>query len=135
MFSLLVALAAAFPPADTAAIYKAAGFKPNGRGWIGCDAADPGWPRSDFSIEAIDLGGDGKPEAIVTEGNSACYGGDEMAFTIVARQPDGSWRRIGGSTGGAVPLKTRHNGWLDLEYGGPGLQKHPVMRFDGKAYR
>lgn len=127
--------AASFNPADTAAIYKAAGFATKGKTIIGCDAADPNWPRSSFNIEAIDLNGDGKPEAIVSEGNAACYGQDEMGFTILARNPDASWRKVGGNTGGALPLKTRHNGWLDLEYGGPGVQKQPVLRFDGKIYR
>lgn len=129
------AMAAAFNPADTAAIYKAAGFTMKGKTIIGCDAADPGWPRSSFNIEAIDLNADGKPEAIVSEGNTACYGRDEMGFTILARNPDGSWRKIGQNSGGTMPLKTRHNGWLDIEYGGPGMQKQPVLRFDGKAYK
>ena len=131
----LLAAAPAFSPAETAAIYKAAGFTVKGKTIIGCDASDPGWPRSNFSIEAIDLNDDGKAEAIVTEGNIACYGGDETGFNIMARNPDGSWRRIGSATGGTMPLKTRHNGWRDIEYGGPGLQKHPVMRFNGKTYQ
>jgi hypothetical protein len=125
----------AFSATDTAAIYKAAGFTMKGRTIVGCDAADASWPRSDFNIEAIDLGGDGKPEAIVSEGNVACYGRDEMGFTILARNPDGSWRKLAQNTGGTAPLKTRHNGWLDIEYGGPGMQKHPVLRYDGKIYK
>jgi hypothetical protein len=124
-----------FTPAESAAIYTAAGFKMKGKTISGCDAADPGWPRSSFSIEAIDLSGDGKPEAIVTEGNIACYGRDEMGFTILANGPDGKWRVLARDNGGTMPLKTRHNGWLDIEYGGPGMQKHPVLRYDGKVYK
>jgi hypothetical protein len=124
-----------FSPAESAAIYTAAGFKVKGKTIGGCDAADPGWPRSSFSIEAIDLNGDGKAEAIVTEGNVACYGRDEMGFTILARAPDGKWRVLARDTGGTMVLKTKHNGWLDIEYGGPGMQKHPVLRFDGKVYK
>jgi hypothetical protein len=30
-------------------------------------------------------------------------------------------------------LKTRHNGWLDTEYGGPSMQKQPVLRWNGKT--
>ncbi len=127
--------AAPFSPADTAAIYKAAGLAMKGKAIVDCAAADPTWPRSRFDIEAIDLSGDGKPEAVLSEGNIACYGRDETAFTILARNPDGSWRKLVQNTGGIMPLKTRHNGWLDIEYGGPGLQKQPVMRFDGKVYR
>jgi predicted carbohydrate-binding protein with CBM5 and CBM33 domain len=130
-----LAAAAGFGAADTAAIYKAAGFAMKGKTMTGCDAADPNWPRSSFNIEAIDLNADGKPEAVVSEGNVACYGQDEAGFTILARNPDGSWRKVGASTGGILPLKSRHNGWLDIQYGGPGMQRQPVLRFDGKAYK
>ncbi len=129
------AAAPAFNPADTAAIYKAAGFAMKGKAVVDCAAGNPEWPKSSLFIEAIDLSGDGKPEAILSEGNTACYGRDEMGFTILARNPDGSWRKLGQNTGGTAPLKTRHNGWLDIEYGGPGMQKQPVMRFDGKVYK
>ena len=130
------ALAApAFGPADTAAIYKAAGFKVAGGKVSGCDAADPNWPRSSFNIEAVDLSGDGKSEAILSEGNVACYGRDEMGFWILARNPDGSWRVLAQNSGGTMVLKTRHNGWADVEYGGPGMQKQPVLRYNGKTYQ
>lgn len=137
LISVAVAAATppAFTPAESAAIYTAAGFTVKGKAISGCDAADPGWPRSDFSIEAIDLSGDGKAEAIVTEGNIACYGRDEMGFTILAKAPDGKWRVLARENGGTMILKTRHNGWLDIEYGGPGMQKQPVLRYDGKLYK
>ena len=128
--------APAFGPADTAAIYKAAGFKvAGGKVSGGCDAADPNWPRSDYSIEAVDLSGDGKPEAILSESNVACYGGTETGFWILARNPDGSWRVLAQETGGTIVLKSRHNGWADVEYGGPGMQKQPVLRYNGKTYQ
>lgn len=130
-----IAAAPAFSPTETAAIYKAAGFKVQGSKVIGCDATDPNWPRSSFSVEAIDLSGDGKPEAIVTEGNTACYGRDEMGFTVLAKNPDGSWRKLVAKSGNTLVLKTRHNGWLDIEYGGPGMQKQPVLRWNGKTYK
>lgn len=130
-----IAAPADFTPAETAAIYRAAGFKVQGGKVIGCDAADPGWPRSSFFIEAVDLDGDGKPEAIVTEGNVACYGRDEQGFTVLARSPDGSWRKLAVESGTPLVLKSRRNGWLDIEYGGPGMQKQPVLRWNGKAYR
>lgn len=126
--------APAFSPADTAAIYTAAGFKVEGSKVIGCDAADPSWPRSHFSIEAVDLDADGKPEAIVSEGNVACYGRDEQGFTVMARNPDGTWRRLAQRSGVTFVLKTRTKGWLDIEYGGPGMQTQPVLRWNGKTY-
>ena len=130
-----LAAAPAFSATDTAAIYKAAGFAMKGRAIVGCDAADASWPRSDFAIEAVDLNGDGKPEALVNEGNTACYGNTDNGFTVVARDAGGVWRKLGGAVGMPVPLKTRHAGWLDIEVGGPGMGKMPVIRFDGKGYR
>ena len=124
----------AFSPAETAAIYEAAGFTVQGDKVIGCDAADPSWPRSSFFIEAVDLSGDGKPEAIVSEGNIACYGGDEQAFTVLAKNADGTWRKLVAGSGGTLVLTTRHAGWLDIEYGGPGMQKQPVLRWNGTTY-
>jgi hypothetical protein len=62
-----------------------------------------------FFIEAVDLSGDGKPEAIVSEGNIACYGGDEQAFTVLAKNADGT-RRL-------------RSGERDRVDGGPGTVK------------
>lgn len=129
-----VAETPAFTPAETAAIYKAAGFTVEGSKIIGCDATDPGWPRSNFFIEAVDLNADGKPEAIVSEGNIACYGGDEQGFNVLARNPDGTWRRLAAQSGVTLVLKTRHKGWLDIEYGGPGMQVQPVLTWNGTSY-
>jgi hypothetical protein len=102
---------------------------------IGCDATDPNWPRSRFFIEAVDLSGDGKPEAIVTESNTACYGRDEQGFTVLAKSRDDTWRKLAAGSDATLVLKTRHNGWLDIEYGGSGMQKQPVLRWNGKTYR
>lgn len=129
------ALAApAFSPAETAAIYKGAGFKMKGKAVVDCAAADPSWPRSSIVVEPVDLNGDGTPEAFVTEGNIACYGRDEQGFTIVAKNPDGSWRKLGGSTGVPSAMKTRTKGWADVQKGGPGFARMPVMRWTGAAY-
>lgn len=130
----VVAATPAFTPAETAAIYKAAGFTVEGSKVIGCDATDPGWPRSDFFIEAVDLNADGKPEAIVSEGNIACYGRDEQGFNILAQNPDGTWRRLAAGSGVTLVLRTRHKGWLDIEYGGPGMQQQPVLKWNGTSY-
>lgn len=123
-----------FAAADITAIYKAAGFKPQGKGWSGCDAADPGWPRSQFFIEAVDLNGDGKLEAFVGEGNVACYGRNEQGFTIVARDAAGKWRKLGGGSGVPTALPSQTRGWADIQAGGPGFARLPVMRWTGTAY-
>jgi len=143
LFATTLVLAAAtahaegpsFPAAETAAIYQAAGFTVQGDKISGCDATDPEWPRSSFFVEAVDLSGDGKPEAIVSEGNVACYGRDEQGFTILAKGPDGKWRKLATGSGVTLVLKTRTQGWLDVEYGGPGMQQQPVLRWNGTAYR
>jgi len=132
--SAALAEPAAFPPAETAAIYRAAGFTVSGDKVSGCDAAEPEWPRSSFFVEAVDLDGDGKPEAIVSEGNTACYGRDEMGFTILAKGSDGAWHKLATGTGGTLVLKTKTQGWLDIEYGGPGMDRKPVLHWNGKAY-
>jgi len=127
--------APAFSKEETAAIYRAAGFTVQGDNVSGCDAADPAWPRSSFFVEAVDLSGDGRPEAIVSEGNVACYGRDEQGFTILAKRPDGKWHKLATGAGVTRVLKTRTQGWLEVEYGGPGMQEQPVLRWDGAAYR
>lgn len=130
-----IAATPAFSSTETAAIYEAAGFKVQGSKVIGCDAADRDWPRSSFFIEAVDLSGDGKPETIVTEGNTACYGRDERGFIVLAKNPDGNRRKLAAGSGATLVLKTRHNGWLDINYGGPGMQNQPVLRWNGKSYQ
>ena len=127
-------VAGPFPPAETVAIYKGAGFIVRNNLPLGCNTGNPDWPASQFFIEAVDLSGDGKPEAIISEGNIACFGRDEQAFTIVAKNPDGSWRKAGGATGVAVPVDARSNGWRDIEYGSPKLPR-PLLRWNGHDYR
>lgn len=126
--------AAPLTPADEAAAYKAAGLM-NGAGRrTTCADAEPGWPKSELAVEAVDLNADGKPEAFVSESNVACYGNTGSAFTIMSKDAAGKWRRLGGSTGIPTALKTRRMGWADIEVGGPGYGRMPVMRWTGTAY-
>jgi hypothetical protein len=32
-------------------------------------------------------------------------------------------------------LATRETGWIHIEYGGPGMQKQRVLRWNGKTYQ
>ena len=32
-------------------------------------------------------------------------------------------------------LETREIGWIDLAYGGPGMRKQRVLRWNGKTYQ
>jgi hypothetical protein len=121
-------------PADQAAAFKAAGFKKHGTQWQGCE--DPGTAGYiPGNIEIVrDLNGDGHPEAVITEGSIACFGGDEMGYTIVSKQPDQSWKPITDGTGVPVILSTKGvDGWPDIEVAGQGFC-FPVERWNGSSY-
>jgi hypothetical protein len=121
-------------PADQAAAFKAAGFTRHGSQWRACgDPASASY--SPGAIETVrDLNGDGRPEAVITEGSIACFGGDEMGYTIVSQQADQSWKPIASGTGVVQILDTKGMaGWPDLEIGGQGFC-FPVERWNGKAY-
>ena len=91
-------------------------------------------PASSGAATSGDLNGDGRPEAIVTEGGTYCYGNTGTGFWLVSQQADGSWKLITNSQGSAEFLKTRGvGGWPDLLIGGPGFC-FPVQRWNGKAY-
>lgn len=125
------------PAARDAAIFRAAGLKQTKRGWeSGCDDPSAGAAYGPGSIEEMkDLNGDGRPEAVVTEGGSYCYGNTGTAFWLVSQQANGSWKLIYNETGIAEFLKTKGvGGWPDISIGGPGFC-FPVMRWNGAAYK
>jgi hypothetical protein len=134
---ILAALAQAATPqlsaSDKAAAFKAAGFTLKGKQWTGeCDGGGPYTPPALEQVE--DLNGDGRPEAVITEGGSFCYGSTETGFFLVSKQADGSWKKITEDTGIATFLKTKGvGGWPDIEVGGPGFC-FPVQRWNGKEY-
>jgi hypothetical protein len=121
-------------PADQAAAFKAAGFKKAGKQWQAC--GDPGSAGyTPGTIETVrDLNGDGRPEAVITEGSTACFGGDEMGYSIVSKQADQSWKSITAGAGIVTLLGTKGVGnWPDIEIGGQGFC-FPVQRWNGRAY-
>lgn len=138
---LLLATAApitAAPPAlasaDQAAAFRAAGFKRVGNRWQGC--GDPGTASyMPGAIEQVaDLNGDGRPEAVITESSSYCFGMTGMGYTLVSKQADGRWKLIAGGPGVLTVLgKKGVGGWPDLEIGGPGFC-FPVERWNGREY-
>lgn len=124
-------------PARDAAIFRAAGFKQTKRGWeSGCDDPSAGAVYEAGVIDQVkDLNGDGRPEAVVTEGGSYCYGNTGTAFWIVSQQANGSWKAIYNDIGIAEFLPTKGvGGWPDISVGGPGFC-FPVMRWNGTAYK
>jgi hypothetical protein len=124
-------------PTGDAAIFRAAGFRMIAGKWrTECGAETP----ADASYgpgtieERRDLNGDGRPEAVVTEGGTYCYGNTGTGFWIVSQQADGSWKRITNSTGIPDFLKTKGvGGWPDISIGGPGFC-FPVVRWNGREY-
>lgn len=120
-------------PADEAAVFKAAGFKLKGIQWRQCDDPTPTYVPGEIA-EVRDLNGDGRPEAVVTEGGTFCFGNTGMGYTVVSKQVDGSWKKITANMGSATFLPARgKDGWPDIEVGGPGFC-FPVWRWNGRQY-
>lgn len=123
------------PATGEAAIFKAAGFTKQGKQWKS-DCNDPGTTSyGPGTVEMKgDLNGDGRPEAVVTESGTYCYGMTGTGFWLVSQQADDSWKLMARETGIPEFLKTKGvGGWPDISVGGPGFC-FPVLRWNGKAY-
>ena len=134
VFLVATALAAEAPPSERAAIFRAAGFHHRAGRWES-DCGDPGTASYEPGrIEQFgDLNGDGRPEAVVTEGSAYCYGNTGTAFTLLTRSAEGQWQKLYQSPGVATFLTSRANGWPELEVGGPGFC-FSVLRWTGTAF-
>jgi hypothetical protein len=133
---MTAATAATAPPADRTAIFMAAGFIRHGADWRtkNCEGMEGASYTPGNVDEYRDLNGDGRPEAVISEGSAACYGNTETHFWLLSKQASGAWKPIYNET--AVPefLKTKGvDGWPDLLLGGPGFC-FPVMRWNGQVY-
>ncbi|MFD2365585.1 hypothetical protein [Pseudoduganella sp. GCM10020061] len=131
------AIAVAAPPglsaSDQAAAFQGAGFKKSGSHWKKCDDPTPSYTPGEIA-EVRDLNGDGRPEALITEGGTFCYGHTAAGYSVVTRQANGRWKLVTGGTGMVRFLATKGTGgWPDIEVGGPGFC-FPVERWNGKAY-
>jgi hypothetical protein len=118
--------------AEQTAVFKAAGAVQRKGMWLMCaDEPNP----SGATIETVrDLNGDGRPEAVVSEGGTFCYGRAEAGYALLSKQADGSWRVMSGGSGIPAFLKSRGAGnWPDISIGGPGFC-FPVERWNGKSY-
>jgi hypothetical protein len=135
MLALLVAAAISVPAAEQAAIFTAAGFKKTRGAWrTECDQPGQG-SYEPGAIEIYrDLNGDGRREAVVTEGSGFCYGNTGTGFWLLSKQPSGRWASLYDSQGIAEFLPTRGaNKMPDMSIGGPGFC-FLVVRWNGKAY-
>lgn len=130
------ALAQAAPsPVDVKAAFIAAGFRLEAGKWRNCD--DPG--SAAYTPGQIDdfrdFNGDGRPEAIISEGSNFCFGMTGTGFSLVSKQADGTWRLMTSSPGLPTILAIKaSNGWPDIEIGGPGFC-FPVTRWTGAEYK
>jgi hypothetical protein len=119
---------------DRAALFAAAGFTPRGDQYVRC-ADDTTAFFMPGSIEITDLNQDGRPEAWVRESSSFCYGATAEAFVLLTQDDRGAWVKLIDEAGVALPLETEHNGWPDIEVGGPGAGPFPVYQHDGTSYQ
>jgi hypothetical protein len=122
--------------ADEVAAFQAAGFKKRAGKWRS-DCDDPGTlTYTPGAVERVgDFNGDGRPDAVLTEGGTYCYGNTGTGYWLVSRRADGGWALMSRSTGIAEFLKTRgSDGWPDIVVGGPGLC-FPVLRWTGREYK
>lgn len=120
-------------PADEAAAFRAAGYKLQGKQWRACD--DPTASYTPGAVQEVrDLNGDGRPEAVLTEGGTFCYGNTGVGYSLVSKQTNGSWKLVTNGIGILQILPTKGGGgWPDIEIGGPGFC-FPVERWNGKKY-
>lgn len=125
--------AAALSPTQFSAIMIAGGYKLARREWQGCDGSTTVTPAD---VELRDLNGDGRPEAIVTEGGTECFGAAGTGFQILRPVP-GGWQSLtgGGAIAGIPAFKPARSvdGFPDVVVGGPGFC-FAVERFNGRAY-
>ncbi len=121
-------------PDEQAAVFAAAGFKqaPDGR-YVRCEEDPPTMSYMPGQIESVELNGDDQTEVWVTETSTFCYGSPHTYFALF-REGAGGWHKMLEDVGIPVVSETRHQGWPDIEVGGPGFEKFPYYRWDGKAY-
>ncbi len=119
-------------PGERSAIFKAAGAVQKGGKWLLC--ADQPDPEGASIDEFRDLNGDGRPEALLGEGGTFCYGADGHGYVLLSKQANGSWKVMDNNSGYAEFLKSKgKDGWPDISVGGPGFC-FPVMRWNGREY-
>lgn len=130
--SSVTAQADELPRSEQIKAFHAAGFNQERSE---CEIQETGSYRP-VTMELIeDLNGDGRPDALITEGSTYCYGQAGTGFYLVSQQPDGYWKLMLKESGVAEFLASKgSNGWPDVEVGGPGLC-FPVLRYDGQSYR
>ncbi|MDF0732895.1 hypothetical protein P0Y43_19575 [Pseudomonas entomophila] len=112
--------------------FAAAGFSENASE---CEIEETG-TYSPPTMEVVrDLNGDGRPDALITEGSVYCYGRAGAGFYLVSQHADGQWKLLASEHGHAQFLESRGaDGWPDIQVAGAGAC-FVVLRHDGERYR
>lgn len=121
--------------AEKTAAFRALSFAQVGGEWRRCNEQ----PRMASSTpgrieEVLDLNADGRPEVVIAESSSFCYGSQGNWFAVLTKEANGTWRQVLEMDGMFMALDTRANGWREIEIGGPGTRGFPVWRYNGKEY-
>jgi hypothetical protein len=131
--------AKALAPGDHDAIMKAAGFRKFGKIWAEeADSAKQGCSAGiddalfDNKPSIRDLNGDGKPEVVVTDAGTYCYGNTGQGFAIVSWTGSG-WKQLIKSSGIPMFIARKGSPWPDVEIGGPGFCFYRA-RWSGRDY-
>jgi hypothetical protein len=81
-----------------------------------------------------DLNGDGRPEAVILDGGTFCYGHAGVGSTVLTRTAAGSWKILYSNQGFVSFLVSRGtDGFPDIEAGLPGFC-FPYFRWNGQEY-
>jgi hypothetical protein len=110
-------------------LFEEAGFRvENGRPVNRCGGASE--PRVSF----IDLNGDGRAEAHIADVDLRCYGKPGAYFAILAREADGSWKRLIAEDGIVGFERARTSGWNELSLEARDSACPGTRRFNGADY-
>lgn len=86
-----------------------------------------------YTADLIDLNADGQPELFVTK-EGTCEGGRDGAVVLLYVKTAKGWAEQFSVTGIYQVLKTRTNGYADVEVGGAG-SCFPKFSWNGAAYK
>jgi len=125
---------AGLSPSEEMALFAAAGFKIAGNGqYRRCNEDPVSLSYHPGQMELMDLNGDGRSEAWITEHSLFCYGDRGQYFVLLTRVP-GGWQPVLEAVGIAVIKDSGYQGWPDIAIGGHDLDVTPLYRWNGKAY-
>jgi hypothetical protein len=122
------------PETERNALFRAADIQPIGGGkWSGCPDDPSGHSEAEVSM-VRDLNGDDRPEALILDGGTFCYGHAGVGSTVLTKTATGSWKVLYTNQGFVNFLVSRGtDGFPDIEAGLPGFC-FPYFRWNGQEY-